>query len=88
MSGMRSIGIVGVLLRHRRVTSGGGRRDDAAGHGGGGSLMRHFLAGGPTAAIAGLPGGVIPASASALLVAPAGGPQRGVPRPMGAGREQ
>lgn len=48
--------------------------------------MRHFLAQGPTAAaIAGLPGGVVAAAAAALLVAPTGGPHRGVPRLAGTG---
>jgi len=46
--------------------------------------MRHFLTGGPAATVAGLPGGVIPASASAVLVAAAGGPHGGVSCPMGA----
>jgi hypothetical protein len=47
--------------------------------------MRHFLAGRPTAAIVRLPGGVLSAPAAALLVAPARGPQGGVPRLAGTG---
>jgi hypothetical protein len=47
--------------------------------------MRHFLAGGPAVAVAGLPSGVLPAPRPALLVAAAGGAQGGVPRPLGAG---
>ena len=81
-AGVRGIGIISrLLLRHRpRDRPDGGRRDHAARPGGGGSLMRHFLAGVPPAAIAGLPGGVVAAPASALLVASARGPPRGVPR--------
>ena len=86
MSGVRGIGIIRVLLRHRpRDRPDAGRRDNAARQGGVGSLMRHFLAGRPPAAIAGLPGGVVSAPAAALLVAPARGPQRGVPRLAGTG---
>jgi hypothetical protein len=78
--------IITILLRHRpRDGPDAGRRDNAAHPGGGGSLMRHFLARAPTAAIAGLPGGVVAAAASALLIAPARGPQRGVPRLTGTG---
>jgi hypothetical protein len=47
--------------------------------------MRHFLARVPTATITGLPEGVVSAPASALLIAPARGPLRGVPRLAGTG---
>ena len=48
--------------------------------------MRHFLARGPAAAaVAGLPGGVVQASAPAVLVPTAGGVERGAPRPLGTG---
>jgi hypothetical protein len=82
----RGIGgiIITILLRHcPRDGPDAGRRDNAARPGGGGSLMRHFLARVPTAAIAGLPGGVVAAPAAALLIASTRGPQRGVPRLTG-----
>ena len=75
-----------ILLRHRpRNRPDAGRRDNAARQGRVGSLMRHFLAGRPPAAIVRLPGGVVSAPAAALLVAPARGPQGGVPRLAGTG---
>ena len=84
-SRIHGIGIDGFLLPgRRRDRQGGGRSHDAAGHQRVGSLMRHVLAGRPPAAVAGLPGGVLPAPAPAVLVAAPRGAHGGVPRPMGA----
>ncbi len=83
MSRAWAVGIEGGLLGPRRRDGrGGGRGDDAAIERGLGSLMRHILAPGP---IAGLAGRVVESPPPGLLVPPGRRVERGVPRMLRTG---